>query len=170
MKRICLIFGAVLLTILVDAQDFSYLEEIDLNNSEELMEAEESAMECCCYLVAVRYDKKDVQRQYASVFIEKWIAITFASEEVICETISLITEDRKELNDMYLAYYAMAYLEREESVDRLSMRNDALLGVITYCSNSNNKLKLTKELKSLKQYHENGNLNQYFQDITLSAL
>ncbi len=169
MKRIWFVFGALLLTVVVNAQDFSYLKEIDLNNSEELLEAEEAAMECCCYLVAVGYYKKDVQRQHASVFIKQWVAQVFALEEIVCDTIHHITEGKEELKDIYLAYYAMHYLDSEKEADHLSLREDALLKVIEYCSNSSNKLKLTKALKQVKEYHEDGKLDQFFQDIALSA-
>ena len=170
MKRIWFSIVVLMAVLMVNAQDFSYLKEIDLGNSEELQEAEEAAMECCCYLVAVRYDKKDVQRQFANDFITKWASNILSSEDVICEAISVITEEQNELNNMYLAYYVMNYIDRERSADKDGLRKESLIGLIKYCSNSNNKLKPTKELKTLKQYHESGNLEEYLQDVALISL
>ena len=169
MRRILFLVSVLFLTFVLQAQDFSYLKDIDLNNAEEMLQAEEAAMECCCYLVAVRYDKKDIQRQYASSYIHKWIVQPFGDEKIVCDVITQITEDRKELIDMYLAFYVMSYLEGDRQVGKTSLRQEALIGVIEYCSVSSNKLKLTKEMKLIKQYHENGNVNQYLQDITLSS-
>ena len=170
MKRIWFVLVALLVTLIVNAQDFSYLKKIDLNNLEEWQEAEDAAMECCSYLLAVRYDKKDVQRRYASEFITGWVANFFDSEEMIYDKIHLMTEGRKALIDMYVTCFAMNYIESDRQVDNSHLREKALLGVIEYCTNSKNKLKLTKELKLIKQNYTKGNLCQYFQDSTSCVL
>ena len=152
-------------TTIVKAQDFSYLKDIDLNDTHVSQDAQEAAMECCCYLVAVRYDKKDVQRQQANEYITQWVNKKLEVDKLVCDAISIITGEREELVDMFLVYCAMNYMDSEQGVELSTLKQEGLLGLWEYCSNSKNKLKPTKELKLIKQYHNEGTLDQYLQDI-----
>ena len=62
MKQLIITLIALIMAVSIQAQDFSYLNDIELNDKEQLKEAEEYVLDCCYYLTATRYDKKDVQR------------------------------------------------------------------------------------------------------------
>ncbi len=163
MKHLVTTVIALLVATLMYAQDFSYVKEVELNNTDQIKDAEEDVLECCYYLVAARYDKKDTQRIYATNFVSRWLSASFDEEKVLNEKISVITEGREELNNLYLIYYALNYIENEGQVSSDELREAAFAGLIEFCDNPINKIKLTKELKGLKQVIEEGKLSAYLQ-------
>ena len=164
MKHLVTTVITLMVTLVMYSQDFSYVKEIELNNIDQLKEAEEDVLECCYYLVAARYDKNDEQRELATQFVYKWVDGQFNAKSLLNEKITVITEERVELNELFLIYYALRYIENEGDIDKDKLNEVALGGVIDFCENPINKIKLTKELKNLKQIIEDGKLSAYLQE------
>jgi len=153
-----------MMTLMMYSQDFSYVKEIELINVDQLNSAEEDVLECCYYLVAARYNKNDNQRIIATDFVNKWAKGRFGAESVLNPKIKEITEERQELNDLFVTYYTLRYIENEGEIESEELVQAAFTGVISFCENPVNKIKLTKELKSLKQVIEDGALSAYLQE------
>ncbi len=166
MKRLLFIFSILLVSVIVKAQDFSYLKTIDLKDASQAVEADEAAMECCCYLTGVRYNKKDDQREKATEYIKSWLATSCTQSYLLDE----LFEEDSDLTDMYLAFYALNYLNHEKGTDAGTIQANALKGLVSYCSNSANKIKLTKELKEIEKMIEAGQLENSIADLDLTSL
>lgn len=169
MKRLGFVLIALLIGIISHAQDFSYLQNIDLSDQSQKIEAKEAALECCCYLTGVRYDKKDEQRSFATKFISEWLSQVSEQTELVDESVAIYTSDSEEIVNMFLAYYAMNYIEGGEAEETHEIKAEALFGVLNYCSNSSNKLKATKELKQVEELYNNGELSEQLRSSTLTS-
>ncbi|MCU4163618.1 hypothetical protein [Carboxylicivirga caseinilyticus] len=163
MKYLITTVFALLMASLMYSQDFSYVKEIELNDNNQLKSAEEDVLECCYYLVAARYNKNDEQRIVATDFVSKWVDAKFDKEVLLNEKINTITEERQELNEMFLVYYALRYIENEGGIGKEELVQKALTGVVDFCENPVNKIKITKEMKNLKEVIEAGTLSAYLQ-------
>lgn len=163
MKHLLITVIALLVAVSMYSQDFSYVKEIELNNTDQIKGAEEDVLECCYYLVGARYDKKDEQRIFAADFVSRWLASVFDDQDVLNEKIKVITEGREDLNRLYEIYYALNYIENEGEISEEELKEAAFGGLIDFCDNPLNKIKLTKELKGLKQIIEDGKLSAYLQ-------
>ncbi|GEM_PF-4828460 len=168
MKYLGCIVTLLFLGINVTAQDFSYLKSIDLSDSSQKIEAQEAAMECCCYLVGVRYDKKDEQRGLATAFVNEWMKANI-NEKDIMEGVEKITAEVDGYNDMYLAFYIMNYIDNDGELSLMENKVEAVKGLLSYCGNSSNKLKVSKELKQVDQLSQAGELEQYLTDAALTS-
>ncbi|MCG8582403.1 MAG: hypothetical protein MI866_20935 [Bacteroidales bacterium] len=163
MKNYCLGLIMLMTGLFATAQDFSYVNDIDLEDKTQLEEAAEAAMECCCYLTAVRYDKKDQQRMIATQYVKQWLE-TLDSQDILIQN---VFEENEYLREMYMVYYAMNYLDEEGNAGERELQVAALEGVVGYCSNSSNKLKMTKELKEISKLINSGELEQSIINSTL---
>ncbi len=152
-----------MVSLVMYSQDFSYVKDVELNDGDQLKGAQEDVLECCYYLVAARYNKNDEQRILATDFVSRWVDGQFKKKALLNEKISRAMEDREELNELFLIYYALRYIEEEGSIDEDELREAALTGVIKFCENPVNKIKLTKELKNIKQMIEEGKLSAYLE-------
>ncbi|WP_430817536.1 hypothetical protein [Carboxylicivirga sp. RSCT41] len=165
MKNYCLGLMMLMTGLIATAQDFSYVNEIDLEDKAQYEEAKEAAMECCCYLTAVRYDKKDEQRTIAATYVKQWLE-TLDSQDILLQN---VFEEQESLLEMYMAYYAMNYLDEEGEAAVTELQAAALEGVVAYCSIPTNKLKMTKELKEISKLIESGELEQSIINSTLTS-
>ena len=166
MKRLLFICSIVLLGGFVKAQDFSYLKAIDLKDVSQTAEAAEAALESCCYLTGVRYDKKDIQRQQATAFVKDWLTVVCTHNYFL----GGLLEEESELADIYLAFYALNYLNSDKGAKVKELQVEALKGLLVYCSNSTNKIKLSKELKEVEKMIEAGTLETGIDDLDLTSL
>ncbi|MBS2212270.1 hypothetical protein KEM09_12715 [Carboxylicivirga mesophila] len=165
MKRILFICTVLFVCILASAQDFSYLKAIDVEDEEQSTEAAEAAMECCCYLTGVRYNKKDSQRQNASSFVRKWLEANHSDNYLIN---GLIEKDT-EVGDIYMAYFALNYLNHDQQGGLRELQLDALKNVVEYCANTANKIKMTKELKEVEKHMQAGQLDDFIANLRLTT-
>ncbi|MBS2100275.1 hypothetical protein [Carboxylicivirga linearis] len=164
MKYLIITLVASMMTLVVYSQDFSYVKEIELNDINQLNSAEEDVLECCYYLVAARYNKNDNQRIIATDFVNKWAKGRFGDEAILNTKVKEVTEERQELNDLFVTYYTLRFIENEGDMEEEELMQAAFTGVISFCENPVNKIKLTKELKGLKQVIEDGALSAYLQE------
>lgn len=160
MKHVLIVLIALVLVISAQAQDFSYLNDIELNSKEQLKEAEEYVLDCCYYITATRYDKKDVQRTMATSFVTSWLSKSKDLSSVLNEDIVLMTEERIDLEGLYLGCYALNIIENSGATQK-DIEGGALVALLDYCNNPINKVKLTKELKRLVEVYEEGQLEAY---------
>lgn len=164
MKYLAITTMALILSSAMYSQNFSYVKEIELNTDAQLKFAEEDVLECCYYLVAARYNKNDEQRVLATSFVTRWVNVQFNVETLLDEKIKQVVKERDELNDLFWIYYALRYIENEGDIGKDELTEAALTGVIDFCENPVNKIRLTKDLKHLKQAMEDGELAAYLGD------
>jgi hypothetical protein len=165
MKNYCLSLVLLMTGLFVNAQDFSYVNDIDLEDKTQYDEAAEATMECCCYLTAVRYDKKDQQRVIATQFVKQWVEAQNKQNVLL----NNVFEEDEVLREMYIVYFAMQYLEEDGDASVHELQVAALKGVVQYCSNPSNKLKVTKELKEISKLINSGQLEQSIVNSTLTS-
>ncbi|MCU4157063.1 hypothetical protein J1N10_13820 [Carboxylicivirga sp. A043] len=165
MKNYYLSLFLMMTCFLAKAQDFSYVNAIDIEDETQYEEAAEAAMQCCCYLTAVRYDKKDKQREVATQFVKQWVEAK-NTQDVMLKN---VFEEDEDLQEMYIVFYAMNDLDEEGELKMRELQVAALEGVVGYCSNSSNKLKMTKELKEISKLINAGELEQSIINSTLTS-
>lgn len=166
MKRLLFISAALLVGILNYAQDFSYLKTIDFEDESQVKEAEEAALECCCYLTGVRYNKKDSQRQQATAYVKNWLQVNCSDNYQL----DGLWDEESEQADVYEVFYALNYLHNDRQAGLKGLQAEALTEMVAYCSNSANKLKMTKELKEVAKRIEAGQLDSYLANLRLTTL
>ncbi len=120
-------------------------------------------MECCCYLTAVRFDKKDKHRALATEFVGNYIK-QIVGNEVLLNNVFV---DNAVMQDLYLFYFAMNYIEEGSDKSLKSLQVLALEGMVEYCTNSSNKLKMTKELKEIQKLINEGTIEQSIENSAL---
>ncbi|TRX66299.1 hypothetical protein [Carboxylicivirga sp. M1479] len=163
MKQFVIYIVLCLMSVGASAQDFSYLSDLDVKDESQAEETKEAALECCCYLTGVRYDKKDESRSIATKFVQLWL-----NEHTNTQTnVDVLLGNDECLMDMYSIYFAMHFIDDENSQSVRSLQASALEGVVSYCSNSSNKLKFTKALKEIKALSQKGELEQVISNMDL---
>ena len=133
------------------AQNFSSLSGIQFKTEAEYEEYTDQVLDCCYYLVQTPFNKKDTDRKAASDFIERWVDGTPNYTLRIDYVITEITEDREDLISIYKACYIKLLLEQKEDQQGKSLLNLSLKSFLSYCSDSSNKVKMTKEMKRIKK-------------------
>lgn len=151
MKTILLSFALVMLMAYnVVSQDFSELDSIQLADYEQYKAAEPKVLACCDYLLSTPFDKKDTSRVQASQFLLKWMEGTPEYTFNIDETASSLTDGKVELLQLYLAAMTKVHLTTKDGrVTEDEMKEKAVDAFVDYCANTDNEVKLTKELKKV---------------------
>ncbi|WP_289055614.1 hypothetical protein [Carboxylicivirga marina] len=75
--------------------------------------------------------------------------------------------DNAVMQDLYLFYFAMNYIEEGSDKSLKSLQVLALEGMVEYCTNSSNKLKMTKELKEIQKLINEGTIEQSIENSAL---
>lgn len=163
MNRLVFFVLIIFTSVSLNAQDFSYLKDIDVNETNQYEEAEEAALECCCYLTGVRYDKKDNQRRLATEYISDWMSAVYAQSYSLEE----LFEESTEQSEVYQVFFALNYIEYKDELSLSELQAEALKGVVSYCSNSSNKLKMTKALKEIQKMIETETLQDNIENSGL---
>ena len=149
-KNLFLSFLFLCSSLIVFSQDFSSLQNVTLEDYEQYKSAEQEVIECCDYLLSNPYDKKDVNRLYAAQFLLKWMEGTPEYTFEINDEAMTLTNGKTELLQIYLAALTKTRLTiKDGSVSKEELNEKSKSLFIEYCSDSNNGIKLTKELKKV---------------------
>ena len=159
MKRLVIFTVIIFSALIIKAQDFSYLKDINIEETSQKAVADEAAMDCCTYLTNMRYDDSDQQRTLATQYISEWLAAVYADSFMLNDLFQEATAQE----DVYQVYFALNYLEYKDEMNLLELQTEALKGVVSYCANSSNKLKMTKELKKVQKMIKEGTLQENIQ-------
>ncbi|MBN2165340.1 MAG: hypothetical protein JW717_03590 [Marinilabiliaceae bacterium] len=150
MKNLLLSFLVIASFSVGYSQDFSKLDSVELTDYEHYKNAEPKVLECCEYLLAKPFDKKDENREFASKFLIRWMEGTPEYTFEIDATAEVLTEKKAELLQIYLAAMTKVYLTTKDGrVTKDKMNEQTVETFINYCVNEGNELKLSKELKKI---------------------
>jgi len=164
MKTIITVSLAMLLTIALNAQDYSDLEKIKMEDRADFTSNEEMVIQCSDYLLnsAANILDKDENRMNAAKFIMRWMDGTPDYMFNIDEPIGVITRSNPELLGIYLAAMSKYVLEhKDKAEDYDEVKYNTFLTFINYCSNPANKVEQTNEIKELIKAKENNTLVDY---------
>ena len=157
-KTTILLFILTLCGTWASAQ-FSHLNEVKLETSEDYTEYADQILDCSDYILLTPYDKKDSERKAAIDFITRWIQGSPDYSVTINDNIKLITEEKEDLLGLYITCYAKHTLENDVKYSKKEqLENIAINSLIEYCGNPINKIKPTKEMKSMIALKNNGEL------------
>ncbi len=148
----------------ISSQNFSSLKDVKFEDAEMYEEYIDQVFDCCYYVVQTPYDKKDIERTAAVDFINRWAEGSPSHSIKVTERVKLLFEEREDLISVYSGCYLKLVLELDED-DVNIIEEKAIESVIKYCSNDNNKLKMTKGMKELSRLKINGEIrsvNEYF--------
>ncbi len=159
MKQFVIIFLLVIGSgNIISSQNFSSLQDVKFEDSEMYEEYIDQVFDCCYYVVQTPYDKKDDERVAAVDFITRWAKGAPLYNIEISERVKLLFEEREDLISLYSGCYLKLVLELEET-DVNIIEEKAIESVIKYCSNDQNKLKMTKGMKEFAELKTTGDIN-----------
>lgn len=150
MKTTIFIIALNLLTIGAFSQDFSNLNDINFNNSEDYKNAEPKVLECSNYLLNNPIDKDELNRLNSFQYLFKWMEGTSDYTFSIGEQAMELTKGKADLLTMYFVSMTKAVLDNsklELSDDQIQEKATEYL--IEYCSNPENNLKPSKKMKKI---------------------
>jgi len=144
------------------AQHFDFLKDVKLTDQESYDEYVDQVFDCCYYVLQTPYDKKDADRNSASEFVVRWIIGCPDCKFSVPEHIKTLSEEREDLIAIYSICHVKEYLENsEEELSNAELQDKAELAFIKYCSDDNNKVKITKEMRDAFDKKTAGEINSF---------
>lgn len=164
MKAIITVSLALLLTNALNAQDYSGLEKITMEDQSDFAKNEDLVIECSEYLLnsPATVLEKDENRMNAAKFIMRWMDGTPDFMFYLDEPIGSMTNDNKPLLGIYLAAMSKYVLEHKNKADdQGEVKYNTFLTFIKYCEDPANKVEQNDEIKDLIKAKENNTLIDY---------
>ena len=162
MKQVFVLVLMVLGVTIVSGQDFTGLSKVELKELKQYIQVEEQVLDCCYYLTGTPFEKKDENRQLATVFVNRWVQGMPQIAFELTESINLITEGKEELVSIYKVSLAMAVIENKKlDPAGVEVERIAINAMLDYCSNPVNGVKMPKEMKRVCQVRQEGNLEAW---------
>ncbi|OIQ30431.1 MAG: hypothetical protein BM564_03430 [Bacteroidetes bacterium MedPE-SWsnd-G2] len=150
MKKLITIIVLTLCTSVTFAQDFSDLANQKLKKVDSYKPAETKVLECVNYLFETPFDKNDLNRAVAQAYIIQWMTGTPDHSFALDSNAMELTKGSTDLFALFMAAMTKVVLEQPNqklSNEAIYKQAEALL--VSYCSDSNNKLKPSKKIKKL---------------------
>lgn len=149
--KTCFIYGlAFLLSTSAFSQNFEALSKYEFNEVESYKTEQDKVLECANYLFNNPSNKDELNRLTAIQYIMKWMEGTPAYTFEIGDKAMELTKGNSDLLGLYLAGMTKVVLENKgEALDssRIHDKTESLL--VSYCANSDNKMKPSKKIKKL---------------------
>lgn len=156
MKAIIFLIALNLLTIGVFGQDFSNLNDIKFNNSEDYKKAEPKVLECSNYLLNNPIDKDELNRLNSFQYLFMWMEGTSDYTFSIGEEAMELTKGKTDLLTMYFVSMTKTVLDNsEKKLTDNHIQEKATEYLIKYCSNPENNLKPSKKMKKIIKSRNN---------------
>ena len=166
MKKILIrSFLAIVFTIYCSYQYAQSLPNIDLvplDHANDYKKAEPFVLQSVTYILSIPYKKDNAEVNKSLQFISKWMRGTPDFSFVIDGTAAKITKNNNELLVIYLASMVKYSLEnRTAAKDPKLVKLNSMSLMLDYCQNTNNNIKMNKQLLKLAEAREKGELEQY---------
>jgi len=157
-------FFIILLTIFfstgVFAQTLPNFDAIKLEKAPDYKLAEPYALQTANYLLSTPYKKEDKDRMNSLRFIGKWMNGTPDYSFAIANLEEEIGKDY-DLIGMYMVSKVKYMLENKANAkDQKLVKLNAMTLLLDYCTNKNNNIRMTKQLKKLAEAKEKGELEK----------
>ena len=144
------------------AQDFSALESLNFKSKEDYKLYEPQVQECASYILAKPADDNDPNRQIALQMLVKWMTGTPDYTFEVDGTFAKLMEKNEALLGLYFASMTKFVLENnDKATDKNEVKYNSYMLLLSYCENSENKVKQTKELKKAIAAKNKGELKAY---------
>lgn len=142
-------------SFICSAQDFSNLESIPLNNSEDCKKAQPKVIESANYLLTTpAYE--NLNGLNATSFILAWMEKTPDYTFDLGGDLFMSISSDTNLVSRYMAAQAMVAIETGSIVDKTKFKFDYTSKFLNYCEKPENKVKLNSKMKKyIKAKNEN---------------
>ncbi|WP_203255915.1 hypothetical protein [Hyunsoonleella ulvae] len=149
--KTCFIYGlAFLLSISAFSQNFEALSKYEFNEVESYKTEQDKVLECANYLFNNPSNKDELNRLTAIQYIMKWMEGTPAYTFEIGDKAMELTKGNSDLLGLYLAGMTKVVLENKgEALDSSQIHDKTESLLVSYCANSDNKMKPSKKIKKL---------------------
>jgi hypothetical protein len=150
MKKIILTLILNLFIISLFGQDYSKLSNETFKSPQSYKNGEEKVLECSNFILNNPYNKNDLNRLNALQYILKWMEGTPDYTFSIGEESMKLTKGKPELMSIYFAAMVKIVLENPDlKSNNNEIQQKAKEKIVEYCSNSENGIKPTKEIKKI---------------------
>jgi hypothetical protein len=144
----------------VFAQTLPNFDAIKLEKAPDYKLAEPYALQTANYLLSTPYKKDDKDRMNSLRFLGKWMNGTPDYSFAVANLEDEIGKDY-DLIGMYMVSKAKYILEtRINAKDQKLVKLNAMMLLLDYCTNKNNNVRMTKQLKKLAEAKEKGELEK----------
>ena len=157
-------FLFVLFFSLANAQDFNNVDKIELKEAADYQKNETVALECASYLLSRPVDKtnSDIKHLKALQFLIRWMDGTPDYSFAIDTSIDKASDSNPPVLAKFLAAMIKYVLENKiEKDNKPEIKYNSFLIFLDYCSNTNNQVTQTKEIKKLLKARDEGTLREY---------
>jgi hypothetical protein len=166
MKRLllCLIFFFALFEL--KAQSTPNYNSIKLEKKEDFNDqANSAALQASTYILSTPLDFENAGRRESLVYLIKWMSGTPDYSFELDDTAMKLCDSDKELIGIYMAAMAKFVLEnKSEAKNNSAIKLQAVRLFVNYANDSNNKVKLTKEIKKAIKAEKNRSLEEYLKN------
>lgn len=158
-KIITIIF--VFCNACLHAQTLPNFDLIKLEKTADYKAAEPFALQTANYLLSIPFKKDNKDRFNCLRFISKWMNGTTDYSFVFRDMADKIGKDNNDLLGLYMAALAKYTLENKAAAkDVKTAKLNAMILLLNYCENTDNNMRMSKQLKKLSEANEKGELEQ----------
>lgn len=118
-------------------------------------------MQAANYILSTPFEKNDVTRLKSLQFVMKWMTGTPDFLFSLDEAATKMAKGNDEVLGLYVVCMTKYCLQNiDASKDEKLVKLNAIKMLLAYCENSNNNMKLTKQLKKLSEANQKGELEK----------
>lgn len=140
-------------------QELPDFENIKLDQKSDYKQADSAALKASTYLLSTPFEKDNIHRLHALSFVIKWMSGTPDFSFTLDEDAIKTVKGNEALIGLYMAAMTKYALEnRSLSKDTKAIKLNSLILLLNYCENTNNNIKMTKQLKKLSEAKAKGQL------------
>ncbi|AGC78245.1 hypothetical protein LX97_02961 [Nonlabens dokdonensis] len=150
MKNLILTSVFALVGMLSFAQNYSDIEQPELDSKESYKEAEPQVLLLTNYLFNNPADHEEVNRLRAVQYIMKWMTGTPDYTFELGDNAMSLSKGNSDLLGLYMAAMSKVVIENTDGAltsDEIYNRSEQLL--VDYCANSDNNMKPSRKIKKL---------------------
>ena len=161
MKKIIALFTFSLLYFTSAWSQTLNFDQVKLDKGGDYKVAEPEALKAASYILATPFEKDDLSRLRSLQFIIKWMSGTPDYTFSLDKGATKIIKGNDDMLGLYMACMTKYVLENQSSAkDEKLVKLNSVKLLLDYCENSNNNIKLTKQLKKLSEANKKGELEK----------
>lgn len=159
--KIVVAFILILLSHLSFAQTMPDFDLVKMDNTADFKTAEPFVLQTCNFLLSTPVVKGNDNRLKSMQFIYKWMSGTNDFSFTFEDDVSKMIKDNPDLVGLFMAGMAKYALENRATMpDVKKIKLNAVTALLSYCENSHNKIKITKQVKKLLEARDAGKLQE----------
>jgi hypothetical protein len=152
--------------MVINAQDYSKLKDIELKTKEDYNKAEDKVLECTKYILTTPMDNENTNRTNALQFLLRWMDGTPDYTFNLDETVGKIAQTSDALLGVYMACMSRYVLEnKDKAKDEKDVKYNSVLLLIDYANDPANKVEISGELENLIKAKDEHRLKEYIKVV-----